>query len=123
MNNPQLHPVWTNFWDMAFIDLKQTFPHIKCFIEIQHTITDEEYDFVEDNMNGRFTSKPDILGGCMVFTIERYRPTRLSVLHVGQMLFKGEKESAILEDYPYLIPNCLVFAQWYRRIIYALAGL
>lgn len=58
----------------------------------------------------RITENDGVLGGEAVF-----RDTRLSVLHVGKMVDKGEKIGDIRADYPYLTEDDVKFAQLYYR--------
>ncbi len=51
-----------------------------------------------------------IMGGEAVFP-----NSRLSVRRIGGMLAKGESYDVILEDYPYLTPNDLKFAEIYVK--------
>lgn len=60
--------------------------------------------------DARIDSDPSILGGDDVF-----RGTRLSVRRIGESVERGETASAILEDYPYLTPKDVEFAQRFAR--------
>jgi uncharacterized protein (DUF433 family) len=55
-------------------------------------------------------SNPNIMGGETVFP-----DSRLTVRHIGEMLFRGELPGIVREDYPYLSEEDIEFAPLYIK--------
>lgn len=66
-------------------------------------------DMINDKLLGRITANPEIFGGKPII-----RGMRISVEMILSLLAQGEKEEAILADYPDLEPDdlraCLAYA-------------
>lgn len=58
----------------------------------------------------QLVSEPNIMGGETVFP-----GSRLTVRHIGEMLFRGESPEIICEDYPYLSQEDIEFALIYVK--------
>lgn len=62
------------------------------------------------NWKEGLVSDPDVMGGA-----ETFPNSRLTVRHIGEMLERGVTTEEVLEDYPYLAPSDLEFAQLFVR--------
>ncbi len=88
---------------------KATFLEVAKFLILQlDQLSQELFDLIKqfNDWKSKLVSDQDILGGETVFP-----QSRLSVRRVGSLLNRGEKPENILEDYPFLSPEDLKFAQ------------